>query len=520
MEARKFARNFLSVFMALVLVVGFCPYAAYAAEGAGNSGAPAQTPKSAEQNSATDTTPTDPTDKPTDDPADPSAEEIDVSKVKVKDTSFTYNNKKQSLSLVDVPEALEVTWSGTPSATNAGNYEAVATFSLKEGYAADKYQIVGLDKNQLTVKWSIQPASMKSVAKISSIKTQAYNKGKEVKPAITVKVFNKTLNKNDYTVKYSNNKKVGTATVSVKSKDTKNFTGEAKASFKIQYKLTYKLNGGKNAKNATYYYDGKKTVKLKNPTKKGYTFKGWYTNSKFKGKKVTSVAKVKKASQGNKTLYAKWSKNSYKITYKLNGGKNNSKNPSKYTITSKVKLKNPSRSGYAFQGWYSNKALTKKVTSIAKGSTGKKTLYAKWKKLSAAKAMQAKANSYSSKTKYIMMVNCKTHKVGIYKGKKGSWKNIKYWSCTTGKSSTPTKKGVFTVKAKGKAFGSGYTCWYYTQFYGNYLFHSVLYRPGSQTKIKDGRLGISASHGCVRLSLSNAKWVYKKIPRGTKVVIY
>lgn len=496
MEARKLARNFLSVFMALVLVVGFCPYAAYAAD---DGTANPSTPK------------TEPTDEQTTDPATPPAEKksLDVSKVKAKTTSFTYNGKKQVLSLVNVPDELEVVWSDTSSAIDAGNYSAVATFNLKQGYNADEYQIVGLEKNQLTIKWSIEKAPLQ----ISSIGTQAYT-GKQVKPKVTVKALGNKLKNADYTVAYKNNVKVGDkASLTVTPNDNKNFSGKT-VTFKIQYKLTYKLNGGKNAKNPTYY-DGKKSVKLKNPTKKGYTFKGWYTSSKF-----TSKSKVKYLPKASKTLYAKWSKNSYKITYKLNGGKNNSKNPSKYTVTSKVTLKNPTRSGYAFKGWYSNKALTKKVTSIAKGSTGGKTLYAKWKKLSATQAMQSKANSYSSKTKYIIMVNCKTHKVGIYKGKKGSWKNVKYWSCTTGKSSTPTKKGVFTVKAKGLAFGSGYTCWYYTQFYGNYLFHSVLYQPGSKTRIKDGRLGISASHGCVRLNINNAKWIYNNIPRGTKVVIY
>lgn len=77
-----------------------------------------------------------------------------------------------------------------------------------------------------------------------------------------------------------------------------------------------------------------------------------------------------------------------------------------------------------------------------------------------------------------------------------------------------------TVQGKGKSFGSGYTCWYYTQFYGNYLFHSVLYKQGSMSVIIDGRLGINASHGCVRLNINNAKWIYDNIPRGTKVVVY
>ena len=88
-----------------------------------------------------------------------------------------------------------------------------------------------------------------------------------------------------------------------------------------------------------------------------------------------------RAATGNKTLYAKWSKNTYKITYKLNSGKNSTKNPKTYTVTTKtITLKNPTRKGYTFQGWYSDAKFKTKVTKIAKGSTGNKTLYAKWKK--------------------------------------------------------------------------------------------------------------------------------------------
>ena len=134
--------------------------------------------------------------------------------------------------------------------------------------------------------------------------------------------------------------------------------------------------------------------------------------------------------------------------------------------------------------------------------------------------MLSKAQSFSSNTKWLILVDTKSNKVGIYYGSKGNWTQKKYWSCTSGAASTPTVKGSFTVQSKGLSFGSGYTCWYYTQFYGNYLFHSVLYNPGSKTSIQDGRLGINASHGCVRLSLSNAKWIYDNIPRGTKVYIY
>ena len=135
-------------------------------------------------------------------------------------------------------------------------------------------------------------------------------------------------------------------------------------------------------------------------------------------------------------------------------------------------------------------------------------------------SMASKAQSFSSATKWLILVDTKSNHVGIYYGKKNDWVEKKYWSCTSGAKSTPTVKGSYTVKAKGKSFGSGYTCWYYTQFYGNYLFHSVLYEPGSMTRIQDGRLGIYASHGCVRLALANAKWIYDNIPSGTKVYIY
>ena len=144
-----------------------------------------------------------------------------------------------------------------------------------------------------------------------------------------------------------------------------------------QYQITYNLNGGKNnKKNPKTYKITSKTIKLSNPSKKGYVFKGWYCDKKCT-KKVTSI---KKGSTGKVTLYAKWAKEKYTITYKLNGGKNNKKNPKIYTITSKmIKLAAPTRKGYVFKGWYRDKKCTRKVTSIKKGSTGKITLYAKWK---------------------------------------------------------------------------------------------------------------------------------------------
>lgn len=134
--------------------------------------------------------------------------------------------------------------------------------------------------------------------------------------------------------------------------------------------------------------------------------------------------------------------------------------------------------------------------------------------------MLAKAQVYTSNTNYLILVDRAACKVSIFAGSFGAWNNIKYWDCAPGKASTPTVSGTFTVQGKGYYFDSGSArCYWYTQFYGNYLFHSVLYSKYNGS-LMDGRVGIPLSHGCVRLQIDNAKWIYDNIPRGTKVVIY
>lgn len=134
--------------------------------------------------------------------------------------------------------------------------------------------------------------------------------------------------------------------------------------------------------------------------------------------------------------------------------------------------------------------------------------------------MLAKAQAYTSNTNYLILVDRAACKVSIFAGSFGAWNNIKYWDCAPGKASTPTVSGTFTVQGKGYYFDSGSArCYWYTQFYGNYLFHSVLYSKYNGS-LMDGRVGIPLSHGCVRLQIDNAKWIYDNIPRGTKVVIY
>ena len=134
-------------------------------------------------------------------------------------------------------------------------------------------------------------------------------------------------------------------------------------------------------------------------------------------------------------------------------------------------------------------------------------------------AMSRKAQSFYSPTGYLIMVDCYNNWVGIYEGSQGNWHRIRYMRCSSGAPETPTIKGTFSVGAKGYVFGYGYSCYYYTEIYGDYLFHSVIYDQGT-FNIQDGRLGMSLSHGCVRLDINDAKWIWDNMPYGTTIHTY
>jgi lipoprotein-anchoring transpeptidase ErfK/SrfK len=129
------------------------------------------------------------------------------------------------------------------------------------------------------------------------------------------------------------------------------------------------------------------------------------------------------------------------------------------------------------------------------------------------------SGNFSSPTYYFIWVDTKNFKTNIYKGSKNHWTLIHSYLCTIGKPSTPTPKGNFHIGVKGLYFGveKGFKARYYTQFYGNYLFHSILYNLNGS--IRDGRLGMTLSDGCIRLSLANAKWIWDNIPKNTSVFI-
>lgn len=102
----------------------------------------------------------------------------------------------------------------------------------------------------------------------------------------------------------------------------------------------------------------------------------------------------------------------------------------------------------------------------------------------------------------------------------------KEWTVSTGKPETPTPLGVFAVQNRGEWFFSskykqGAKWWVSFKDWGVYLFHSVPMDEQQQILPAEARkLGTPASHGCVRLEVDNAKWVYDNIPQGTPVYIH
>lgn len=87
-------------------------------------------------------------------------------------------------------------------------------------------------------------------------------------------------------------------------------------------------------------------------------------------------------------------------------------------------------------------------------------------------AMYNRAQWYNSNTDWLILTDTVGCRTGIFRGSRGNWKLWSFWQCAPGKNESPTVLGEYSVYGKGLSFGHGYTCWYYTQFYGDYLFHT------------------------------------------------
>ena len=151
--------------------------------------------------------------------------------------------------------------------------------------------------------------------------------------------------------------------------------------FDIGYAIEYVKNGGTGTITNQRKTHGT-NITLNNGTglsKTGYTFIGWSENQT-----ATQAQYGKNASYtANKSvkLYAVWQANTYDISYVLNGGTNNSSNPSTYTYGKGATLSNATKQGYTFDGWYTESTFENRITSISTTQTGNITVYAKYNEI-------------------------------------------------------------------------------------------------------------------------------------------
>ena len=149
----------------------------------------------------------------------------------------------------------------------------------------------------------------------------------------------------------------------------------------ITYNISYNLNGGTltNVSNPTSYNITTETFTLKNPTRKGYTFKGWTGSN---GNTAQTSVSIAKGSMENKSYTANWTPIKYSIKYELDGGVLSAANPTEYTVeTETFTLNNPTKEGYTFKGWSTSLTSTSSYNAtmtVEKGSTGDKEFRAVW----------------------------------------------------------------------------------------------------------------------------------------------
>ncbi|MBP1890147.1 lipoprotein-anchoring transpeptidase ErfK/SrfK [Clostridium moniliforme] len=126
-----------------------------------------------------------------------------------------------------------------------------------------------------------------------------------------------------------------------------------------------------------------------------------------------------------------------------------------------------------------------------------------------------------SLTDYLVYVDTASQNTNVYTGSKNKWALKKSMKCSTGVKDKETPSGVYTVQNRdtwffSEKFKQGGKYW--VQFDGDYLFHSVPYDKDQKT-VLDTTLGTPASHGCIRLSLEDSKWLYDTLPKGSKIII-
>ena len=123
---------------------------------------------------------------------------------------------------------------------------------------------------------------------------------------------------------------------------------------------------------------------------------------------------------------------------------------------------------------------------------------------------------------YRIKINKQKNTVTVYKRKGGDYEPYKAFVCSVGKA-TPTGRFRIYQKHRWRALVDSTYGQYCSRFVGPILFHSVWYHkpnPATLSNEEYNKLGTTASHGCIRLSVQDAKWIYDHCSMGTPVIVY
>ncbi len=130
--------------------------------------------------------------------------------------------------------------------------------------------------------------------------------------------------------------------------------------------------------------------------------------------------------------------------------------------------------------------------------------------------------------KYRVEISVSRQKVYVYEWYYGAYsKLVKTMTCTTGAVDTPTPLGTYRMAGPcGRwYYFKKFDCWaqYATRIVGGILIHSVLYSEKDESTLRKGSvyaLGTRGSHGCVRLAVEDAKWIYNNVSAGSTCRVY
>lgn len=154
-------------------------------------------------------------------------------------------------------------------------------------------------------------------------------------------------------------------------------SGSISIGAKTSYTVNYNANSGSGAPGSQTKWHGETlTLSSTKPTRTGYSFAGWATSST--GAVAYSAGDPYTSNSGT-TLYAKWTANSYTVTFNANGGTTPTASKSVTYASTYGTLPIPTRTGYTFGGWYTATSGGSAVAASTTVSiTSAQTLYARW----------------------------------------------------------------------------------------------------------------------------------------------